>query len=64
MFAVRINPKTKSRPKTNRGEVWVKDSYHMYYVSIKERGLFDTEEEARQAITELWEIIVPVSTNS
>jgi hypothetical protein len=44
--------------------VWVKDRSHLYYVSIKERGVFDTEEEARQAITEPWEIIVPVSTNS
>lgn len=59
MFAVRINPR-KIHPKTTRGHVWVKSSTHPYYVPIQERGLWDTEEEARKAATELWEMIVEV----
>ena len=58
MFAVRIDPKKRSRPKTERGHVWVRSAAHPYYVLIGERGLFETKEEAEYAKTEPWEIIV------
>lgn len=62
MFAVRIDPKKRSRPRTERGHVWVLSERHHYYVPISERGLFETKEEATQAKTEDWEIIVPVES--
>lgn len=60
MYSVRIKPNYKNRPKTKRGHVWVKSAYYMYYVGIKERGLFKTKHEAEQAKTEIWEIIIEV----
>jgi len=60
LFAVRIDPKKRSRPKTERGHVWVKSASHQYYVPLVERGLFKTKEDAEYAKTELWEIIVEV----
>lgn len=60
MFAVRIDIKKRGRPKTKRGCVWVKSAYHLYYVTIAERGIFETREEAERAKTEMWEIIVEV----
>lgn len=60
MFAVRIDPKKRSRPKTERGCVWVKSASHQYYVVLAERGVFETREEAENAKTENWEIIVDV----
>ena len=58
MFVVRINPKDKNRPTTAKGYVWVKDVTYSHYVMIEERGIFKTKEEAEQAKTEKWEIIV------
>jgi hypothetical protein len=60
MFAVRIDPKKKSRPATQRGHVWVKSASHLYYVALEERGVFETREEADCAKTETWEIVVDV----
>ena len=60
MFAVRIDSKNRKRPKTERGKVWVKSSSHQYYVCIKDRGIFETKEDAEQAKKEPWEIIVNV----
>jgi len=59
-FAVRIDSKKRSRPKTERGKVWVKSASHQYYVGIAERGIFETKEEAERAKTETWEMIVNV----
>jgi hypothetical protein len=61
MFAVRIDPKKRSRPKTKRGHVWVKSASHLYYVTFAERGILNTKQEAEQAKTEIWEIIVSVN---
>ena len=58
MFAIRINPKDKNRPATARGHVWVKSADYEFYVTIEERGVFETKEEAEQARTELCEIVV------
>jgi len=60
MFAVRIDPKKRSRPKTKRGHVWVKSAPHQYYVPFSDRGVFETKEESQHAKTENWEIIVDV----
>jgi hypothetical protein len=40
--------------------VWVKDQYHKFYVSKKERGVWPTKAQALAAITEPWEIVVEV----
>jgi len=60
MFAVRIDPNKRSRPKTKHGHVWVKSAYHQYYVTFSDRGVFETKEEAENAKTENWEIIVDI----
>ena len=60
MFAVRIDHKKRSRPKTEHGHVWVKSLSHEYYVTFAERGIFETREDAERAKTEIWEIIVDV----
>jgi hypothetical protein len=60
MFAVCIDPKKRSRPKTERGHIWVKSAAHQYYVPLAERGVFETRDEAEHAKTEIWEIIVDV----
>jgi len=59
-FAVRVDSKKRSRPKTERGKVWVKSASHPFYVGINERGIFETKEEAERAKTETWEMIVNV----
>ena len=58
MFVVRINPKDKNRPVTAKGYVWVKDVTYSHYVMIEERGIFKTKEEAEQAKTEKWEMVI------
>ena len=58
MFVVRINPKDKNRPTTAKGYVWVKSATHEHYEKIEERGIFKTKEEAEQAKTEKWEMVI------
>ena len=58
MFVVRVNPKKSNKIITNRGHVWVKSADYEFYVTIEERGVFETKAEAEHARTEKWEIIV------
>ena len=59
MFAVMVKPSARKRICTY-GLVWVKDAQHDVYVSLKERGLWATKEEAKEMITEPYEIVVEV----
>lgn len=59
MFAVMVKHAARKRICTS-GLVWVKDDKHDFYVSMKDRGLWATKEEATQMITEPWEIVVDV----
>jgi hypothetical protein len=59
MFAIRIKPNTKSRPKTERGCVWVNETLDNYTI----RGnamIFETRQDAERQITEPWETVVDV----
>jgi hypothetical protein len=58
MFAVRADTKKGNKIITNSGHVWVKSADHEFYVTIEERGIFETKAEAEHARTEKWEIIV------
>jgi hypothetical protein len=40
--------------------IWVKDKSHPHYVSKKDRGIWATQEEASEHVTESWEIVVEV----
>ena len=59
MFAVMVKPSARKRIGTD-GRVWGKDAHHDIYVSLKERGLWSTKEEAKEMITEPYEIVVEV----
>lgn len=57
IYCVCVAPKHRKRICTD-GKIWVKDSYHEFYVTKKERGEFATRGDAQNAITEPFEIIV------
>lgn len=57
MFAIRIKPNTKSRPKTKRGCVWVDEAQENYTTKDK-AARFKTRNDAEKNITEPWEIVV------
>ncbi len=58
-YAVCVAPHVR-RSLCSGGAIWVKDATHRSYVCKKERGLWNTKEEAKRAITELFEIVVEV----
>jgi hypothetical protein len=59
MFAVMVKPAARKLI-CSSGLVWVKDVSHEFYVSLKDRGLWETKAEAKSMITESWEIVVEV----
>ncbi len=59
MFAVMVKYAARKRVCTS-GLVWVKDNKHKFYVGLRERGLWQTKAEAKQMVTEPWEIVVEV----
>jgi len=60
MFAVQVKKKHR-KSATNPGFIWIKDATYEFYVTIKERGVWPTKEEAKQMITGPWEIVVEVN---
>lgn len=60
MFAVCVKPSARKKicvPK----QAWVKTDRHEFYVSVKERGLWATKEEAQKMITEpALEVVIEV----
>lgn len=56
-YHVCVAPKYRKKICTD-GKVWVKDARCDMYVGKKERGSFDTKQEAQDAITEPHEIVV------
>ncbi len=59
MFAVMVKPEARKRICVS-GLIWVKDAIHEYYVCKKDRGLWQTKEDAEKIITEPWEMVVYV----
>lgn len=59
MFAIRIKPNTKSRPKTGRGCVWVNETLDNY-TTRDEAMIFETRHDAEHQITEPWETVIDV----
>lgn len=59
MFAVMVKPAARKRICTS-SLVWVKDASHDSYVRMKDRGIWQTKEEAKRMIVEPWEIVVEV----
>ena len=60
LFAVMVKPSARKRICAS-GLVWVKDGNHKFYVSKKDRGLWETKAEAESMITEDCEVIVEIS---
>ena len=60
MFAVRIRPGKVNGITSNRQRIWVKDNRHSFYVKKAERGLWTSEKDAYDAISEPWEIVVEI----
>ena len=64
MYAVRVKKSALKRlydeGTCSYGEIWVVDNETGHYVSINERGLWSTKEEAESHITEDWEEVVEV----
>jgi hypothetical protein len=60
MYAVVVKTSARKRLCAN-GRIWVKDAKHPFYVDLRERGLWQTREEAEKMITEPWEIVVEVN---
>ena len=58
MFAVQVKKKHRKLI-TAPGFIWVKGATYVY-VTIKERGVWPTKEEANQMIAGPWEIVVEV----
>lgn len=60
MFAVCVKPSARKRICVP-GHVWVKNDRHEFYVLLKDRGLWETKEQAQRMITEpAWEVVVEV----
>ena len=59
MYAVMVEKKAR-KSVTEKGLIWVDSESGPSYVSKKERGLWDTLDQAREVITEPWEIVVEV----
>lgn len=59
MFSVVVKHSARKRL-CSRGFIWVKDKSHDSYVSMKDRGLWSTREEAAMAITEPFEMVVEI----
>lgn len=60
MFAVCVKPSARKILCLPR-QVWVKSDRHEFYVSLAERGLWDTKEQATRVITEpAVEVVVEV----
>lgn len=58
-FAVCVKPSARKNV-CSAGLVWVRDAQYFFYVRKRERGLFDSREDAQNAIAEAYEIIVEV----
>jgi hypothetical protein len=59
MFAVMVAPAARKNVCTS-GLVWVRDDYHEFYVAKKDRGEWESREEAARMITESWEVVIEV----
>jgi hypothetical protein len=59
MFAVTVKQKYRKRICTN-GLIWVKDCHYEFYVCKRDRGVWETREDAGQMITEPWETVIEV----
>lgn len=57
IYCVCVASKHRKRICTD-GEIWVKDKQHEFYVCKKDRGVFESREEALDVITEAYEIVV------
>ena len=57
IYCVCVAPQYRKKICTD-GEVWVKDARHEFYVRKKDRGVFESREEALDVITEKHEIVV------
>lgn len=57
MFYICVKPSERKRVCSD-GKIWVKDMQTDVYVSKKQRGSWETKEEAKKHITEDCEIIV------
>lgn len=58
-YAVCVKPSDRKNV-CSAGLVWVRDAQHELYVRKCERGIFDSREDAKFAITEAHEMIVEV----
>lgn len=60
MYAIRINPDGRGKPRLRApGAVWVREGTG-FYVQESERSIFKTIQEAHKAKCEKWEMIVRV----
>lgn len=60
MYAVMVKHSARKQF-CSSGRVWIKDKNHQFYVTLKERGLWMTKEEAEAAVSSRFEIVVEVS---
>jgi len=59
-WSVRVNPKYVKDICVTHFQIWLKDKYHEVYVTKKQRGEWETREEAEDAINMPYEEVVEV----